>query len=169
MTVIRKYPNRRLYNTSSRRYVNLEDVAALIRQGEEVKVVDARTGDDLTRAVLTQIIVEDAREEPAGLPLELLRQLIVATDQAGRDVVMRSLHSAFDAYRNVQEKLSDVGSAAMAPLQLVKNLLVPQPSAAEAEVEYLRRRVAELEARLAAGTSPPNGTRPSRGRRARNT
>ena len=63
--VIRKYPNRRLYDTSSRRYVNLDDVAALVRQGTNFQVVDAKTGDDLTRVVLTQIIVEDARG-PAG-------------------------------------------------------------------------------------------------------
>jgi len=53
--LIKKYPNRRLYNTASRAYVNLNDLAALIRQGEEVQVVDAKTGEDLTRVVLTQI------------------------------------------------------------------------------------------------------------------
>ena len=148
--VIRKYPNRRLYNTSSGRYVNLEEVAALIRQGKEVQVVDARTGEDLTRVVLTQIIVEDAKGQPTGLPLELLRQLIVASDHAGQEFLMWYLKSAFDAYAKVQEsvesRLNDVRAAAMSPLNLVKNLLTPAAPPAGEEVEQLRRRVAELEA-----------------------
>src|SRR6516165_996940 len=103
--VIRKYANRRLYNTSARKYVNLDDIAALIRQGADLQVVDARSGEDLTRVVLTQIIVEDAKGQTNGLPLELLRQLIVASDRAGRDFIMWYLNSAFSAYQKVQESL----------------------------------------------------------------
>jgi len=150
--VIRKYPNRRLYDTSARRYVNLDDLAAMIRQGTEVQVVDAKTGDDLTRVVLTQIIVEDAKGQPTGLPLELLRHLIVASDRAGQEFIMWYLKSAFDAYHKVQETLesglSDVRSAALSPLNLMKNLLTGSAQPAEAELEQLRLRVAELEARL---------------------
>lgn len=123
--MIKKYPNRRLYDTSSGRYVNLDDVALLIRQGVDVQVVDARTGEDLTRVVLTQIIVEDVKGQPASLPLDLLRELVIATDRA----------------------FSDVRSAAMSPFQMVKNLLKPQPPDTESELEQLRRRVAELEER----------------------
>ena len=127
--LIKKYPNRRLYNTSTRTYVNLNDLAALVRQGEDIQVVDAKTGEDVTRVVLTQIIVEDAREAPSGLPLELLRQLIVASDRAGREFLMWYLKSAFDAYEKVQgavqDRLKDVGSAALSPIHLVKNLLAP--------------------------------------------
>lgn len=122
--VIKKYPNRRLYDTSAGRYVNLDDVAALIRQGEDVQVVDARTGEDLTRVILTQIIVEDVKGDPAGLPLDLLRQLVMATDQA----------------------LSNVRSAAMSPFHAVRNLLTPEAS--KDELEDLRRRVTELEAKV---------------------
>jgi len=151
--VIKKYPNRRLYDSSSRRYVNLEDLAALIRKGADVQVVDAKTGEDLTRVVLTQIILEDAKDRPTGLPLELLRQLILASDRAGQEFIMWYLKSAFDAYQNVQQavqsRLSDVRSAALSPLSMVKNLLAGQGSApTETELEQLRRRVAELEARL---------------------
>ena len=124
--VIKKYPNRRLYNTSAGRYVNLDDVATLIRRGADVQVVDARTGEDLTSVVLTQIIVDDARGQPTALPVDLLRQLVMATDKA----------------------ISDVRSAALQPFHMVKNLLTPQPSATETELEQLRRRVAELEARV---------------------
>jgi polyhydroxyalkanoate synthesis repressor PhaR len=151
--VIKRYPNRRLYDTSAGKYVNLNDVAAAVRQGTEVKVVDARTGEDLTRVVLTQIIVEDAKEQPAGLPLELLRQLIQTSDQAGRDFLMWYLKSAFDAYRKVQDtvqdRLSEVRTAALSPLNLMKNLLSGPPSPpGDYELSQLRERVAELEARL---------------------
>jgi polyhydroxyalkanoate synthesis repressor PhaR len=122
-TVIRKYPNRRLYDTSAGRYVNLDDVAALVRQGVGIQVVDAKTGEDVTRVVLTQIIVEDAKVQPAALPLELLKGLILATDRAVR-------------------------SAALSPLGIVKNLLAPTAAPGEDELAELRRRVRELEARL---------------------
>jgi len=163
--VIKKYPNRRLYDTSSRRYVNLDDLAALIRQGTELQVVDAKTGEDLTRVVLTQIIVEDAKGQPTGLPLELLRQLIMASDRAGQEFIMWYLKSAFDAYGKVQEavetRLSDVRSAALTPFNMVKNLLTGQtgspPGPADTELELLRRRIAELEARIE--NPKPKGTR----------
>ncbi len=61
--VVKKYGNRRLYDTSGSRYVNLDDIAALIREGKDVKVVEAKTGEDLTRVTLTQIITEDAKEQ----------------------------------------------------------------------------------------------------------
>ena len=172
--VVKKYPNRRLYDTSSRRYVNLDDLAALIRRGIELQVVDAKTGEDLTRVVLTQIIVEDARGQPAGLPLELLRQLIMASDRAGQEFIMWYLKSAFDAYGKVQEavetRLSDVRTAALSPFNMVKNLLTgqmggPQGPPADTELEQLRRRIAELEARLQQPKPPARGgSRPRRGK-----
>jgi polyhydroxyalkanoate synthesis repressor PhaR len=151
--LIKKYPNRRLYNTFSRAYVNLDEVAALIRRGEKVQVVDSRTGEDITRVVLTQIIVEDAKDAPAGLPLELLRQLIMASDRAGREFIAPYLKSAVDTYEKVQdevqERLQDVRSAARAPLQLIQDLLTAHPEPKpESELEQLRRRVAELEQQL---------------------
>jgi len=153
MVTIKKYPNRRLYDTSSGRYVNLDDLAAMIREGQEIQVTDSKTGEDITRVVLTQIILEDAKGQPTGLPLELLRQLIMASEGAGQEFISWYLKSAFDTYQKVNEavqtRLSDVRSAAMSPLNVMKNLLTgSQPSAAEAEVEQLRRRVAELEERL---------------------
>ncbi len=147
--LIRKYPNRRLYNTSSGTYVNLNDLAALIRKGEDVQVVDAKTGEDLTRIVLTQIIVEDAKDAPTGLPLELLRQLILASDRAGQEFIMWYLKSAFDTYEKVQDavqhRLQDVRSAALSPLNVVKSLLTVPETNADQELEQLRRRVADLE------------------------
>src|SRR5580765_7252361 len=151
--IVRKYANRRLYDTAAGKYVNLEEIATLVRNGEDVQVVDAKTGEDVTRVVLTQIIVEDAKDQPSGLPLELLRQLIMASDRAGQEFIMWYLNSAFDAYRKVQEgvqtRLSDVRSAALSPLTIMRNLLTAQVPPLETEAEELRRRVAELEAQLA--------------------
>lgn len=154
--VIKKYGNRRLYDTSGSRYVNLDDIAALVRNGKDVQVLDARTGEDLTRVILTQIILEDAKGQPSGLPLELLRQMVVTTDRVGRDFLMSYLKSAFDAYHKVQNSvqstLSEVQAAAFSPLQTVRNLMQREPSAkptdSSAELDQLRRRLAELEARM---------------------
>lgn len=153
--VLKKYgKNRRLYDPSSSRYVNLEEVAALIRNGTEVQVIDAQTGEDLTRMSLMQIIMEDAREKPTGLPLELLRQLIIASDHVGREFIMGYLKSAFDTYHKVQNTLenglTEVHSAASSPLQMVKDFIqstVSEKQAAGNELQELRRRIAELEKR----------------------
>ncbi len=155
--VIKKYGNRRLYDTANSRYVNLDDIAALVREGKEVSVVDAKTGQDLTRVTLTQIITEDAKDKPTGLPLELLRQLIIASDEVRQEFVMWYLKSAFDTFEKVQEtvqdRLSDVQSAIFSPVDTMKRFLGARPpslprSADGAEIDALRTRVAELEARL---------------------
>lgn len=154
--VIKKYGNRRLYDTAGSRYVNLDEVAGFIRQGKDVQVLDAKTGKDLTRVVLTQIITDDARDKPTGLPLELLRQLVVASDEVRREFVMWYLKSAFDAYQKVQSavqtSLGDVQSAILSPVEIMKGLLSSTSQPAQrgdefSEVQALRQRVAELEAR----------------------
>ena len=168
--IIKKYGNRRLYDTAGSRYVNLDDIAALIRQGRELKVVDAKTGQDLTRVTLTQIITEDAKDKPTGLPLELLRQLIVASDEVRQEFVMWYLKSAFDTYQKVQDavqsRLGEVQSAIVSPLDIMKKFLgtAPPPPKAEPEPELdtLRKRVAELEARLEAGLKPKRRKRAKR-------
>jgi polyhydroxyalkanoate synthesis repressor PhaR len=164
--LIKKYGNRRLYDTTSSRYVNLDDLAAHIRAGREVRVVDAKSGQDLTRVLLTQIITEDAKDKPTGLPLELLRQLIIASDEVRQEFLMWYLKSAFDTYEKVQDtvqnRLSEVQSAILSPVDIMKRFLgttpPPKPQTeAEPEVEALRKRVAELEARL--GKSAPRKRR----------
>ena len=171
VVVIKKYGNRRLYDTAGSRYVNLDDLAALTRAGKEVRVVDAKTGRDLTRVILTQIITEDAKEKPTGLPLELLRQLIVASDEVRQEFLMWYLKSAFDTYEKVQNtvqsRLTEVQSAILSPVDMMKRFLgtaaSPSRSAAEPEVEALRERVAELEAQLK--TSTRRRRRPGKKRR----
>lgn len=152
--IIKKYGNRRLYDTSGSRYINLDEIARYIRQGKSVQVVDAKTGEDLTRVILTQIITEDAKDKPTGLPLELLRQLIVASDQTRQEFVMWYLKSAFDTYQAVQDavkdRFSDVQSALLSPVDSVKRFLSGQPTVApqESELQMLRERLAELEGRV---------------------
>ncbi len=159
--LIKKYGNRRLYDTTGSRYVNLDDLAAMVRAGKDVRVVDAKNGHDLTRVVLTQIITEDAKGKPTGLPLELLRQLIVASDEVRQEFLMWYLKSAFDTYEKlqdaVQNRLSEVQSAILSPVDIMKRFLstatlAPQQTEQEAELQELRKKVADLEARL--GQSP---------------
>ena len=75
-TVIKKYANRRLYHTGTSSYVTLEDLALMVRQGEDFLVTDAKTGEDITRSVLTQIIFEQENKGQFLLPIAFLRQLI---------------------------------------------------------------------------------------------
>ena len=167
--LIKKYGNRRLYDTAGSRYVNLDEIAGLIRRGKDVKVVDAKSGRDLTRVVLTQIITEDAKDKPTGLPLELLRQLIVASDEVRQEFVMWYLKSAFDTYQKVQDavqnRMTDVQSAILSPLDTMKRVL-GAPSAARnddsRELATLRERVAELEAKLQHRASRKPRTRKKR-------
>lgn len=156
--VVKKYSNRRLYDTSGSRYVNLEDIAAFIREGTDVQVVDAKTGEDLTRVTLTQIITEDAKDKPTGLPLELLRQLIVASDQVRQEFIMWYLKSAFDTYQKVQDavqsRLGDLHASVVSPIETMKRFMGEAPSPESSteqgsELEAMRKRMAELEARLA--------------------
>ncbi len=154
--VIKKYENRRMYDTSQSRYVNLDDLAEMVRQGADVQVVDAKTGEDLTRVTLTQVIMEDAKDQPAGLPLELLRQLIVASDRARQDFLMWYLKSAFDSYQKVQEaiqnQLTGVRAATLAPLESVRRFFTasapPASPPGASELDQLRSRIAELEEQL---------------------
>lgn len=170
VVLIKKYGNRRLYDTAGSRYVNLDDLAALVRAGKEVRVVDAKTGQDLTRVTLTQIITEDAKDKPTGLPLELLRQLIIASDEVRQEFLMWYLKSAFDTYEKlqdaVQNRLSEVQSAILSPVDMMKRFLGSASASAratdESEVETLRRRVAELEARLGRPTRKPRRPRTRR-------
>jgi len=147
--VIKKYENRRLYDTGASRYVNLDDVARMVREGVDVQVVDARSGEDITRVILTQIIMEDAKGHESGLPLDLLRKLIVASDRATHDFLSWYLTTVTDMYQKAQSALQT------RPLDLMRNIFsaqphpaAPPPAVPAEELEALRRRVQELEARL---------------------
>jgi polyhydroxyalkanoate synthesis repressor PhaR len=104
-TTIKKYANRRLYNTGTSTYVTLEDLAAMVKNGEDFLVYDAKTGDDITRSVLAQIIFE--QENKAGqnlLPTTFLRQLIRFYGDSMQMVVPRYLEQSIDTLTREQEK-----------------------------------------------------------------
>ncbi|MCG8462650.1 MAG: hypothetical protein MI919_40715, partial [Holophagales bacterium] len=100
--LIKRYENRRLYDTHTSRYVNLEDVARMVRQGLDLRVIDAKSGNDQTRRVLIQVILEEAKKEEGGPPLDFLRQMITASDRSVRDFLRWYLGQAMEVYRRFQ-------------------------------------------------------------------
>ena len=104
--VIKKYANRRLYDTGASKYVTLEDLAVMVREGREFVVQDARTGEDITRPVLGQIIFEqEAKDGPSLLPTEFLRQIIsYYGDQMGA-VVPSYLEQSMAAFQRSQDEM----------------------------------------------------------------
>jgi polyhydroxyalkanoate synthesis repressor PhaR len=184
VVVIRRYGNRRLYDTRSSAYVNLADVRALVREGRRIRVVDANTEEDVTRRVLTQIVLEAGEADEKGLPLELLYELARASDRAFRDFLDWYLKSSLEVYQRLQERWQadarrrwgDARPAFEAWAQLwdprqvaasLSQLMSPfdrrptgppprreeAPKPADAEIDELRRRLDQLERRLAAQSS----------------
>jgi polyhydroxyalkanoate synthesis repressor PhaR len=173
--IIKKYENRRLYNTATSQYINQEQVAQLVRDGRDVRVVDAATGEDLTRLILAQIVVEDAKAPDSVFPLDMLRQMIVASGRATQESALHYMKSMMDMYQNAFRAMPP----AVNPLEFMRwpqpATTAPTPPAqAEAseesahkgrrrarktvtgpkaaEVDELKRRIAELEA--ASGRRP---------------
>jgi polyhydroxyalkanoate synthesis repressor PhaR len=96
--VVKKYANRRLYNTESSSYVTLEDLAAMVRQGRDFVVYDAKSGEDITRSVLTQIIVEEEAKGRSLLPTSFLRQIIGFYGDSMQSLVPRYLENVMGAF-----------------------------------------------------------------------
>jgi polyhydroxyalkanoate synthesis repressor PhaR len=105
ISIIKKYANRRLYHTAISQYITLEDVAEMVRKGEELKVVDARTNEDLTRSILTQIIVEQETKGESMLPVKFLREVIKLYGDNLRPAVPQYLDHAMDTLMNNQEQV----------------------------------------------------------------
>jgi polyhydroxyalkanoate synthesis repressor PhaR len=103
---IKKYANRRLYNTGTSTYVTLEDLATMVKNGEEFAVYDAKTGEDITRAVLTQIIFEQENKEGGQnlLPINFLRQLIRFYGDSMQKFVPSYLEVSLESFTREQEK-----------------------------------------------------------------
>ena len=162
--VIKKYENRRLYDTTNSRYVNLEEVAQTTSQGNDLQVIDAASGEDITRLILTQIIVEDAKTPESTFPLDLLRQMVVASGRASQEGALKYMKAMPEIYQNTYRAIPNP----LNPFEFMQNLRGNQetaegkepPAASEApqkargsdeeqsdiaEVEELKRRLAELE------------------------
>jgi polyhydroxyalkanoate synthesis repressor PhaR len=185
--VVKKYANRRLYNTESSSYITLDNLAEMVRLGRNFVVYDAKTGEDITRSVLTQIIVEEEGKGRAMLPTAFLRQLIGFYGDSVQGLVPRYLEQALAAFAHQQEQMrsamqksmgnffafgnmEEVGRQNMAMMERALSLFTPfyrpgEPGAADesagptaelvpsaaaqevaalrAEVELLRRQLAE--------------------------
>jgi len=109
---IKKYANRRLYNTSTSKYVTLDDLSQMVKAGDEFVVVDAKSGDDITRSVLTQIIFEEEAKGQNLLPVPFLRQLIQFYGDSLESVVPNFLEVSMGAFTNNQEQIREYAESA---------------------------------------------------------
>jgi polyhydroxyalkanoate synthesis repressor PhaR len=117
-TTIKKYANRRLYNTGTSTYVTLEDLAEMVKSGEDFVVFDAKTGEEITRSVLTQIIFEQESKGPNLLPIAFLRQLIRFYGDSIQNLVPTYLDFSIDSFVREQENLRTQMKSAFGPTGL---------------------------------------------------
>jgi polyhydroxyalkanoate synthesis repressor PhaR len=107
---IKKYANRRLYDTESSTYITLDKLAQMVREGRDFEVVDAKNGEDITRQVLTQIIVEEEAHGSTMLPINFLKQLIGLYGNSMQNFVPSYLEAAMDAFQRNQSAVKDAFS-----------------------------------------------------------
>ncbi len=105
--VIKKYANRRLYNTETSSYITLDLLSQMTREGREFTVVDAKSGEDITHNVLTQIIMEEEQRGKNMLPVNFLRQLISMYGDSMQSMVPQYLESSMDAFRKNQQQFQE--------------------------------------------------------------
>ena len=174
--LIKKYENRRLYDSTNSRYVNLDEVAQILQRGDDVRVVDAASGEDITRLILTQIIVEDAKTPESNFPLDVLRQMVVASGKASQESALKYMKAMLDIYQNTyrvmappvnpfeflqqneanRERAADESAA---PPQGVPSGRPKRSNQSSGEdVENLKQRLAELE-KLVSNFVPAKGKR----------
>ncbi|WP_324750501.1 polyhydroxyalkanoate synthesis repressor PhaR [Sphingomonas sp. LY54] len=110
--IIKKYANRRLYNTESSSYITLDHLAEMVRQKREFKVIDAKSGDDITHSVLTQIIMEEEAGGQQMLPVNFLRQLIAMYGDSMQSMVPPYLEASLEAFQRNQSQFRDAMAGA---------------------------------------------------------
>ncbi|WP_127115274.1 polyhydroxyalkanoate synthesis repressor PhaR [Shimia sediminis] len=103
--LIKRYASRRLYNTETSDYVTLDDIAGFIRDGREVQIVDLKSGDDLTRQYLLQIIAEHESRGENMLPVNVLNDLVRSYTNQAQSMMPQFLQASFDMFREGQEKM----------------------------------------------------------------
>jgi polyhydroxyalkanoate synthesis repressor PhaR len=159
--VVKKYANRRLYNTESSSYVTLEDLAQMVRQGRDFVVYDAKSGEDITRGVLTQIIVEEESKGSHLLPESFLRQLIGFYGDSLQGVIPRYLEMTMQGFARQQEDMRRSMEQAFKPFGLEemsqRNMAMMEramslfsPFAGRSELEALKAENARLKAEVEA-------------------
>jgi polyhydroxyalkanoate synthesis repressor PhaR len=174
--VIKKYANRRLYNTSTSSYVTLDDLGRMVKQGKEFVVYDAKTGEEITRGVLTQIIVEEEQKGQNLLPISFLRQLISLYGDSMQWLVPRYLEHAMSTFGRNQEQmrkslqeafgglfpfgpLEEMGKQNLALFEQTMKMFSPFPAAnadkpraeegqAEGSLDELRQRINILQQQI---------------------
>ena len=172
--LIKKYENRRLYDATNSRYVNLDEVAKMMQNGANVRVVDATTGEDITRLILTQIVIEDAKTPDSNFPLDVLRQMVIASGKASQESALqymkamleisqnayRAMAPPFNPFEFAQQKdprpAEGPGTPPVASADVRSPDHAKKPEAAE--VDELKRRLAELEA-LVSNIAPKKAAR----------
>ena len=172
--IIKKYANRRLYNTRSSSYITLDDLARMTREGVDFQVLDAKTGTDITHQILTQIIMEEESHGEQMLPISFLRQLISMYGNSMQALMPHYLEATMDNFRANQRKLQETWQASMGPDALARlaetNMAMfkaaasafmpgagagappspptPTPHAVEDDIEALREQMAEMQRKL---------------------
>jgi polyhydroxyalkanoate synthesis repressor PhaR len=151
--VIKRYSNRKLYDTQESRYVTLEEIEEMIRTGREISVVDAASGEDLTSVTLTQIILENERTRRASLPSAFLHQLI-KHGESWQDFVQKSMRSSLEGMISSQRDMERLfrdwsmragwGAIGTAPAPAAE----PKRDGAGDDAEKLREEVTALRDRL---------------------
>jgi polyhydroxyalkanoate synthesis repressor PhaR len=161
---IKKYANRRLYDTESSTYITLDRLAQMVREGREFEVVDAKSGEDITRQVLTQIIVDEESRGSTMLPINFLKQLIGLYGNSMQNFVPQYLEAAMDAFSRNQSAakeafsgnvFADLAKRNMAMFEgasrafnpLKKDAAAKQENA-NSELDQLRAELAELQAKV---------------------
>ncbi|AGH50952.1 MULTISPECIES: polyhydroxyalkanoate synthesis repressor PhaR [Sphingomonas] len=112
--IIKKYANRRLYNTETSSYITLDHLAHMTREGRDFKVIDAKTEEDITHNVLTQIIMEEENRGQTMLPVNFLRQLISMYGDSMQSMVPQYLEASMDAFRRNQTQFRQAMEGAFA-------------------------------------------------------
>ncbi len=160
--IIKKYANRRLYNTETSAYITLENLAKMVRDGRDFVVQDAKSGEDITHNVLTQIIVESEGKGNIMLPANFLRQIIAMYGDSMQNMVPQYLDAAMDNFRKNQEQvktalegaltgnpLAEMAKRNFAMLEAATSVF--RPAAAknkDDEVEALKAQLAALQAKM---------------------
>lgn len=148
--LIKRYASRRLYNTETSDYVTLEDIAGFIRQGREVQIVDLKSGDDLTRQYLLQIVAEHESKGESVLPVDVLTDLVRSYTSGVQSIVPQFLASSFEMLRDSQAKM-------------MENLTAfPNPMAAVPGFEAIRKQQEAFLKSLMGGMPGWSGSGPAR-------
>ena len=156
---IKKYANRRLYDTESSSYITLDKLAGMIRDGRDFEVLDAKSGEDITHQVLTQIIVDEEARGTTMLPANFLRQLIGMYGGQSQAMVSPFLESAMEAFKKNQETVAgalsntmfaDLAKRNMAMFGGAAQAFTPTAAGKPGDSDPAASEIAKLKAELAA-------------------